>query len=161
MTQSNRKWTAVAAAVTLLFAGAGLALAGGAECAEKHTQASYDEMAKKYAKHGYLGIETEKNAAGAYAISKIAPGSPAEKAGFQKGDVLVALNGARFGDDNKEAVKKAKSALGPGKAATYTVTRGGSEKQLTATLSEVPREVLAQWVGEHVVGHTSVQVATN
>ena len=98
-----------------------LALAGGKECAEQHTQASYDEMAKKYAKHGYLGIETEKNAAGAYAISKIAPGSPAEKAGFQKGDVLVALNGARFGDDNKEAVKKAKSALGPGKAATYTV----------------------------------------
>ena len=161
MTQSNRKWTAVAAALTLLLAGASLALAGGAECAEQHTQASYDEMAKKYAKHGYLGIETEKNAAGAYAISKIAPGSPAEKAGFQKGDVLVALNGARFGDDNKEAVKKAKSALGPGKAATYTVTRGGSEKQLTATLAEVPREVLAQWVGEHVVGHTSMQVATN
>ncbi len=154
-----KKWTAVAAA--LLLAPAGLAFAGGAECAEKHTQASYDEMAKKYAKHGYLGIETEKNAAGAYAISKIAPGSPAEKAGFQKGDVLVALNGARFGDDNKEAVKKAKSALGPGKAATYTVQRAGSEKQLTATLSEVPREVLAQWVGEHVVGHTSVQVATN
>mgnify|MGYP006371645353 CR=1 FL=1 len=154
-----KKWTAVAAA--LLLAPAGLALAGGAECAEQHTQASYDEMAKKYAKHGYLGIETEKNAAGAYAIAKIAPGSPAEKAGFQKGDVLVALNGARFGDDNKEAVKKAKSALGPGKAATYTVTRGGSERQLTATLAEVPREVLAQWVGEHVVGHTSMQVATN
>jgi C-terminal processing protease CtpA/Prc len=154
-----KKWTAVAAAV--LLAPAGLALAGGAECAEKHTQASYDEMAKKYAKHGYLGIETEKNAAGVYAISKIAPGSPAEKAGFQKGDVLVALNGARFGDANKEAVKKAKSALGPGKVATYTVSRGGSEKQVTATLSEVPREVLAQWVGEHVVGHTSFQVATN
>ena len=154
-----RKWTAVAAA--LLLAPAGLAFAGGKECAEQHTQASYDEMAKKYAQHGYLGIETEKNAAGAYAISKVAPGSPAEKAGFQKGDVLVALNGARFGEDNSEAVKKAKSALGPGKAATYTVTRGGSEKQLTATLSAVPREVLAQWVGEHVVSHSAVQVATN
>lgn len=161
MKSRNRRWTAVAVAVALIFAGSGIAFAGGEHCSEKHTQASYDEMAKKYASHGYLGIETEKNAAGAYAVSKVAPGSPAEKAGFQKGDVLVALNGARFGEDNKEAVKKAKSALGPGKAATYTVTRGGSEKQLTATLSEVPREVLAQWVGEHVVSHSSVQVASN
>lgn len=159
MTSLNRKGTAVA--VVLLLASSGAALAGGEHCAEKHTQASYDEMTKKYAAHGYLGIETEKNAAGLYAVSKIAPGSPAEKAGFQKGDVLVALNGARFGDDNKEAVKKAKSALGPGKAATYTVTRGGSEKQLTATLSAVPREVLAQWVGEHVVSHSPEQVASN
>lgn len=162
MTSKNlksRKWTAMAGA--LLIVGAGAALAGGEKCGEKHTQASYDEMAKKYAAHGYLGIETEKSASGGYAVSKIAPGSPAEKAGFQKGDVLVALNGARFGDDNKEAVKKAKSALGPGKAATYTVTRGSGEKQLTATLSEVPREVLAQWVGEHVVGHTNVQIASN
>lgn len=159
MTSLNLRGTAVA--VVLLLASSGAALAGGEHCAEKHTQASYDEMAKKYASHGYLGIETEKNAAGVYAVSKIAPGSPAEKAGFQKGDVLVALNGARFGDDNKEAVKKAKSQLAPGKAATYTVTRGGSEKQLTATLSTVPREVLAQWVGEHVVSHTADQVASN
>lgn len=159
MKSRNRRWTAVAAA--LIFAGSGIAFAGGEHCTEKHTQASYDEMAKKYASHGYLGIETEKNAAGAYAVSRVAPGSPAEKAGFQKGDVLVALNGARFGEDNKEAVKKAKSALGPGKAATYTVTRAGGEKQLTATLSEVPREVLAQWVGEHVVSHTGMQVASN
>ena len=154
-----KKWTAVAVAV--LFAGASAALAGGEKCAEQHTQASYEEMARKYAKKGYLGIETEKVGEGKYAVSKVASGSPAEKAGFQKGDVLVALNGARFGDANKEAVMKAKSALGPGKAATYTVSRAGSEKQITATLSEVPREVLAQWVGEHVIEHTGYQVAAN
>jgi S1-C subfamily serine protease len=152
----------LALAVAVLFVGAltsGVAFAGGAKCAEQHTQASYEEMAKKYAKKGYLGIETEQVGDGRYAVTTIAPGSPAEKAGFQKGDVLVALNGARFGEDNKEAVMKAKSALGPGKAATYTVSRAGAEKQLTATLSEVPRQVLAQWVGEHVIDHTGDQVA--
>jgi len=155
------KVTAVAVAVlfTATF-GSGIALAGGAHCAEQHTQASYEEMAKSYAKKGYLGIETEKVGEGRYAVSSIAAGSPAEKAGFRKGDVLVALNGARFGEENKEAVMKAKAALGPGKAATYTVSRSGAEKQLTATLSEVPREVLAQWVGEHVIDHTGDQVAT-
>ena len=114
---------------------------------------------RSYAKKGYLGIETEKIGEGRYAVSSIVAGSPAEKAGFQKGDVLVALNGARFGEENKEAVMKAKSALGPGKAATYTVSRAGAEKQLSATLSEVPREVLAKWVGEHVIDHTGDQVA--
>jgi S1-C subfamily serine protease len=151
-----------ALAVAVLFVatfGTGVALAGGEKCAEQHTQASYEEMAKKYAKKGYLGIETEKVGEGRYAVTTIAAGSPAEKAGFQKGDVLLALNGARFGEDNKEAVMKAKSALGPGKAATYTVSRAGAEKQLTATLSEVPREVLAKWVGEHVIDHTGDQVA--
>jgi S1-C subfamily serine protease len=153
------KWTGIAVAAAVLFAGA--AFAGGEKCAEQHTQASYEEMAKKYAKKGYLGIETEKVGEGKYAVTKVAAGSPAEKAGFQKGDVLVALNGARFGDANKDAVMKAKSALGPGKAATYTVSRAGSEKQLAVTLSEVPREVLAQWVGEHVIDHTGYQVAAN
>lgn len=151
------KWTAVAAAVAL--AGASALYAGGAKCAEQHTQASYEQMAKKLAAKGWLGIETEKVGEGSYAISKIVAGSPAEKAGFQPGDVLVALNGARFGAGNEEAVKKAKSALGPGKAATYTVARAGAEKQLTVTLAEVPREVLAQWVGEHVIDHTGDQIA--
>ncbi len=153
-----KKLTAVA--VAFVLAGTSAAFAGE-KCGEKHTQASYEQMAKKYAAKGYLGIETEKVGENRYAVSKVAMGSPAEKAGFQKGDVLVALNGARFGDANKDAVMKAKSALGPGKAATYTVARAGSEKQLTATLSEVPREVLAQWVGEHVIDHTGDQVAAN
>lgn len=152
-----KKWTAVAALLVLV--GASAALAGGQKCAEQHTQASYEEMAKKFASKGYLGIETEKAGDGRYEVTKIAAGSPAEKAGFQKGDVLVALNGARFGDANQEAVKKAKSALAPGKSATYTVARNGAEKQLTATLSEVPREILAQWIGEHVLDHTGYQVA--
>lgn len=153
------KWIALAVAV--VFVGATAAFAGGEKCAEQHTQASYEEMAKKYAAKGYLGIETDKNATGAYAVSKVVAGSPAERAGFQKGDVLVALNGARFGEENKEAVMKAKASLGPGKTATYTVARAGAEKQLTATLSEVPREILAQWVGEHVIDHTGYQVAAN
>jgi S1-C subfamily serine protease len=153
------KWIAVG--VIVAFAGASAALAGGEKCREQHTQASYAEMSKKYAAHGWLGIETEKVADGRYAVTTIALGSPAEKAGFQKGDVLVALNGARFGEANMEAVKKEKSSLAPGKAATYTVDRGGAERQLTATLSEVPKEVLAKWVDEHKAAHENDKVATN
>ena len=150
----------IAVAAIFAVAGTTAAFAGGEACKEKHTQASYAELEKKYAEHGWLGVETERVADGRYAVTSIALGSPAEKAGFQKGDVMVALNGARFGDANKEAVKKEKMSLAPGKAATYTVERSGSEKQLTATLTQVPKEVLAQWVDEHKAMHKD-QVAVN
>lgn len=148
---------AVAAAVVLL-AGASAALAGGDKCAAQHTQADYQKMADKLAKKGWLGIETEKTAAG-YAVSSVAAGSPAERAGFRVGDVLLGINGVRFGEENKEAVAKVKSTLAPGSAVAYTVQRAGAERTVNATLGEVPRDVLAQWLGEHVLEHTAVAVA--
>lgn len=148
---------AVAAAVVLL-AGASAALAGGDKCAAQHTQADYQKMADKLAKKGWLGIETEKTAAG-YAVSSVAAGSPAERAGFRVGDVLLGINGVRFGEENKEAVAKVKSTLAPGSAVAYTVQRAGAERTVNATLGEVPRDVLAQWLGEHVLEHTTVAVA--
>jgi C-terminal processing protease CtpA/Prc len=157
-----KKSTAAAALVLLAGSfGASAAFAGGAACAEKHTQASYAEMEKKYAAHGWLGVETERVSDGRYAVTSVALGSPAEKAGFQKGDVMVALNGARFGDANKEKVKAAKAGLAPGKAATYTIERSGSEKQLTATLTDVPKEVIAKWIDEHKATHEKDTVASN
>ena len=149
----------VAVAVVVLVGGASLAVAGGAKCAEQHQTADYQKMAEKMAAKGWLGIETEKTASGGYAVKGITKGSPAEKAGFQVGDVLVALNGVKLNDENKDAIYKVKSTLGPGKAVNYTVARAGSEKQISATLGEVPREVLAEWLGEHVLDHTTVAVA--
>ncbi len=156
----NRNSIATAVAVVLLAASA--AFAGGDKCTAAHTQADYQKMAEKMAAKGYLGIETEKSASGGYAVTSIASGSPAEKACFQIGDVLVAINGVRLGDEkNKEAIAKVKSNLGPGKQVTYTIQRGGSDRPVTATLGNVPQEVLAQWMGEHVLDHTTVAVAAN
>lgn len=151
---------ALAVALALGF-GATTAFAGGEKCAAQHTQADYSKMAEKMAKKGYLGIETEKNAAGGYAVTSIVAGSPAERAGFQVGDVLVAINGTKLGEENKEAVAKVKSTLGPGSNVAYTVQRAGADRTVNATLTEVPREVLAQWVGEHVLEHTTLVVASN
>jgi S1-C subfamily serine protease len=150
-----------AAAAVALLSGASAAFAGGAKCAEQHAQADYQKMAEKMAAKGWLGFETESAQGGGYAVKAITAGSPAEKAGFQVGDVLVALNGVKLGEENKDALYKVKSTLGPGKQVNYTVKRGGAEKTVTATLAPVPREVLAEWLGEHVLDHTSVVVASN
>ena len=135
-------------ALALLLATAGLASAGGEKCAkEAKSHAAHAAVAEK-AKHGWLGLEIDKSASG-YVVTEVAAGSPASQAGFQKGDVLVAFNGIALNDANKDALKKAKAGIKVGSRVTYTVSRAGAERQIAATLAEVPAEVLARWEKEY------------
>jgi C-terminal processing protease CtpA/Prc len=133
---------------------------------DKHNcSASADDclrkMQDKMETKAWLGIETEETDSGFWAVNKVYLDSPAEKAGFKAGDVLLALNGVEMSKKNKEAYKKAAHQLVPGSKATYTVKRDGSKKQLEAQLGSVPREVMAQWIGEHMLAqHTQVRVAS-
>lgn len=135
--------------LALFLALSTLAAAGGENCEKAaHAKAAKTAMMEK-AKHGWLGLDVEKNAASGYVVTGVAAGSPAEKAGFQKGDVLVAFNGIALTDANKEALKKAKMQNAVGRQVTYTISRGGAQRQLAATLAQVPAEVLAQWEKEY------------
>ena len=144
--------------LALFLALSSLAAAGGENCDKAHaskTAKAKTAMHEK-AKHGWLGLDVEKNASSAYVVTGVRAGSPAEQAGFQEGDVLVAFNGIALTDANKEALKKAKMQNAVGKQVTYTISRGGSERQIAAILGKVPEEVLAEWKKEY---DTSVAVA--
>ncbi len=122
------------------------AFAGGDHSGENCDKDAHAAKAKLAAK-GWLGIETDKDeATGAYRVTKVAPGSPAEQAGFRAGDVLVALNGIPVKDHDR--IKAAKASIGVGSQVTWTVARAGAEQKLSATLAPVPEEVLAQWLAE-------------
>ena len=73
---------------------------------------------------------------GGAAVVTVAGGSPAEKAGIEKGDVLVAVDGTpvRSGDELVEAV----AAHSPGDEVTVTATRGSDEVELSVTLVRNP-----------------------
>lgn len=154
-------------ALTLALAPA--AFAGGAGCdkgakaaktAHSEHKAGHSEHAAKLAAKGWLGIETKKDeATGAHVVAAVAPGSPAAAAGFQKGDVLVALNGIALTAENKDALKAAKSKLGVGSEVSYTVKRAGAKQQIAATLAPVPQDVLAQWVAEEEARQPATAVA--
>jgi S1-C subfamily serine protease len=134
--------------LALILSMSSLVSAGGEKCAkDAKAHAAHTAMTEK-AKHGWLGLELDKSASG-YAVTGVAAGSPAEKAGFRKGDVLVAFNGIALTDANKDALKKAKMGASVGSRVTYTVSRSGAQRQVTATLAEVPPEVLAQWEKEY------------
>lgn len=141
--------------LALFLALSSMAAAGGENCDKAAHAAKAKTAMHEKAKHGWLGLDVEKSASG-YEVTKVAAGSPAEKAGFQKGDVLVAFNGIALTDANKDALKKAKMQNAVGRQVTYTISRGGSERQIAATLAKVPEEVLAEWEKEY---DTTVAVA--
>lgn len=153
---SQTKWTVAVLSILALGVSLNPAHAGGAGCdaakgakAAKAADGSHAAKAEKLAAKGWIGIDTKKDeASGAVVVKSVAAGSPAEAAGFRTGDVLVSLNGIALTAENKEALKKAKSQLGVGKAVSYVVKRGEAKQQLTATLAPVPQEVLAQWLAQ-------------
>ena len=158
----KRRIAALLPAMVLAIAPAVLAGGDHYKCT-KSTQDCLNEMAASLKTSGWVGFELDKSDDGTMVIKKVVPASPAEQAGFREGDLLLALNGIRFGDEsNKEALKAAKKAMAPGKQVTYTVQRAGQEKKLTATLAPVPQEVLAQWIGNHMMAHAdSTAIAQN
>ena len=149
-------------AMTLaMFLGVSLiAVAGEKTHCTKQAGDCAKGMAEKLANAGWLGIETDKSDTGVVTVKAVTAGSPAQAAGFQAGDVLVAINGVEISDANKEALKAAKKSLVAGGEGSYTVLRQGAKKNLTAKLAAPPRTVLAQWIGEHMLeGHVGTQVA--
>ena len=151
------KWVAVLGLAVLVAAPA---FAGHGKC-DASTQECLDKMAAHMQKSGWVGVELEKSDMGGYQVAKVIPGSPAEEAGIRAGDVLFAMNGIELGDENnKEAIMKVKKNLAPGKSVDYTIKRDGYDRQVTVTLAPMPADMLAQYVGQHMLDHASAGIAT-
>ena len=149
------------AAIVLLsvpaFAGEGY------EKCSAGTQECLDKMAEKMSGRGWVGVELEKDEdTGAMTVTRVVPGSPAEDSGLQAGDKLVALNGFAFGDEsNHEQLQAAWKSMTPGKEIAYTVNRHGHDKKVSITLVKVPEDVMASWIGSHMLEHAAVDVGQN
>lgn len=101
-----------------------------------------------YARRGFLGVTIQPvdkmtaealglaEAEGAL-VNSVTPDSPADKAGIQDGDIIVAFNGKKV-KSSTELVKVV-SSLGVDEKATIEVLRGGDRKTLSAVTGERPR----------------------
>jgi C-terminal processing protease CtpA/Prc len=174
-----KRITITAVAAIFVLTSASTLLAGGERCRKDAAQArlasekargdctkSAEEclsaMAASIKEKGYLGIDTEKDDQGHYRVTSVADYSPAQQAGFRTGDVLLAINGASLYEDDKTALKAIKSKLTIGSAVSYQVEREGSKKVIEGTLAKVPEEVMAQWIGEHMLDqHAHIEVASS
>ena len=113
------------------------------------------------AQKAWLGISYDTDEKGRWVVSEVEPGSPAQKAGFEKGDVMLAVDGVGYSKENKAELKAVYATLKPGSEATYVVKRQGGKVKLHATLSHVPEELQAKWIAEHMTkSHSETQMAS-
>jgi serine protease Do len=99
---------------------------------------------------GYLGVGAQdltaalaeglnlKGRTGAL-VTDVAPGTPAEKAGLESGDVIVAIDGKPIDDANRLTLTVA--GIAPGTEVDLRVVRDGKERSLTLTTAERPRSL--------------------
>ncbi len=74
-------------------------------------------------------------------IANILPGSPAEKAGLEPGDVIRSFNGTPINDSSE--LPPLVGALAPGSHATLSVLRDGKPREVDLTLTQLDNGVAA------------------
>src|SRR6185437_15356794 len=70
-------------------------------------------------------------------VAGLSPGGPAEKAGVQRGDVILALNGKNVSDSSDLSLRI--SEMAPGDVAHLNVFRNGHAQQIGVTLGTLPQ----------------------
>ncbi len=119
------------------------------------------KMKAKYSEMAWLGIGYDTDEDGHWVVDKVYDGSPAQKAGFQEGDVLLAVNEVKYSKENKKELKAVYATFKPGTQTTYWVEREGEKLKLEATLSSVPKDVQELWIAEHMEhSHPDFQMAS-
>jgi serine protease Do len=71
-------------------------------------------------------------------LGDVTPGTPAAKAGLQRGDVLLEINGERI--DSANQLRARVSLMAPGTAVRVKYLRDGSQHETTVTLAEATPE---------------------
>ena len=88
--------------------------------------------------HGYLGIATsDGNTAGA-TVASVQPGSPAESAGIQQGDVIKTIDGKAV--NSSSDVVSAIEGESAGTKVTLGIERNGSSRSVQVTLGQQPTQ---------------------
>ena len=102
---------------------------------------------------GYLGVYAENisrenmgryhlNTPRGVGITQVVQGSPAEKAGLKKDDVILRLDGENITSVRK--LNRLVSEIAPDQSVRVTVSRGGAEQELTATIAKRDNTIMAQ-----------------
>ena len=125
--------------------------AGDHKKCESSLKDCLNSMVTKLKSTGFIGVELDKSKSPkALIVTKVVEGSPAEKAGIQVGDELVAFNGMAYNEKNYKAISEVKV---PGASVRCTMKRNGTDRQFKLTLAPMPADLMAEYIGEHMLHH--------
>ncbi len=86
---------------------------------------------------GYLGVSLQRDGRGRLVVEEVQPGSPAAKAGVQKGDVVTRVGVQPV--KTPEMFREWLQARSPGEAVTLSLLRADQPLEVTATLAATSR----------------------
>lgn len=156
----KRAFCVIAVVMTMVVAGPATAGEGG-KCSAS-TQDCLNYMAKNLENRGWVGIEMDdEGGMDKMVVTRVVEDSPAQRAGFREGDVMVAVNGVTFSDENQKKLKDVRYSMTPGADFTYTVARRGKKIDLEVELGRIPENVRAEWIGNHMMDHADLKMASN
>jgi serine protease DegS len=118
-------------------------------------------MAARFKNTGWIGVEldVDEDKPG-YTVRNVVPGSPAAKSGLQPGDVLWTFEGTLLSPENELALKKLRQErMRVGATVRYGVKRGDAEIPVKITLEAWPADLVAKYIGEHMLEHAATEVA--
>jgi serine protease Do len=115
-----------------------------------------------HVERGFLGVMIQNltpELANAFKLEKtngalvgdVAPGSPADKAGFKSGDVITEMNGQPIEDASQLKLRVAET--GPGATVHFTVNRNGDIRTIDVPLGNLPDEKVAKTNNENGSSH--------
>lgn len=133
------------------------AWASAGTCPETAEQCAR-QMSEHFKQRGWVGINMDiDEETGTVTVTNVVQDSPAERSGFQEGDVLKALNGVAYTTENEAALKTEHESFRPGGTAVFTVNRGGEKLDIEVHLEAIPDAILAQWIGQHILEYHTVE----
>jgi S1-C subfamily serine protease len=148
----SKKWLQVMTAALVLTTSPLLASVEEEKSCPAKVDDCVRQMKEDLAKRGWVGINMEVDEqAGGVVLTRVFSDSPGERAGLRVGDLLTSLNGVPYDEANEEELKKEYMAFRPGGTATFGIERGSEALEITVTLAPLPEEILAKWIGEHVL----------
>ncbi|HSW64169.1 MAG TPA: DegQ family serine endoprotease [Dissulfurispiraceae bacterium] len=104
------------------------------------------EIAKQF------NLKDEKGAL----VGDVTDGSPAEKAGLRRGDVITDFNGKEVADPS--SLRNAVASTSPGKDVTVKYIRDGKAQSTTVRIAELPSDLQARSAGKSTGGLKGVSV---
>jgi serine protease Do len=104
-------------------------------------QLNKEDMARRVQKSiqirmnsAFLGVSSRKAEKGGATVLEVTTGSPAEKAGIRKGDIITKVNEAKI--ESPESLFEAVHNYKPGEKVKIVFTRDGKEQSVMATLDK-------------------------
>lgn len=139
------------AIVVGLVASVVASLVTGVEECTTPTDDCVRSMVARLRTQAWLGIETDGLDDLTGTITAVVPGSPAETAGFEVGDVVMTLDGLDLGHASRDELARVTARLRPGSVLAVTLAHAGRQVSRSARLTAPPGDVVARLVGEHVI----------